>query len=126
VSLEEVSQTYAVRFRPRALRDLDIESVRLAEIEGDVIALNWIDKIQEAVVSLATWLRRFALAPEEELIERRVRVMLFRRTPGGPAWRVFYTVEDADEDGFVVCVRHIRHGASPLTEHDLQELLTNA
>ena len=126
MSLEEVSQAYAVRFRPRALRDLDIESVRLAEIEGDEVALNWVDKIQEAIVSLATWPRRFALAPEEELIERRVRVMLFRRTPGASAWRVFYTVEDADEDGFVVRVRHIRHGASPLTEHDLQEMLTDA
>ncbi len=126
MSLEESDRTYALRYRPRALRDIDIESVRLAELEGDEIALNWLEKLEEAVVSLSTWPRRFALAPEEELIERRVRVMLFRRTPGGPAWRVFFTVEDADEDGFVVRVRHIRHGASPLTEHDMQELLTDA
>nr|WP_309686468.1 type II toxin-antitoxin system RelE/ParE family toxin [Armatimonas sp.] len=126
MSLEESDRTYALRYRPRARRDIDIESVRLAELEGDEIALNWLEKLEEAVVSLSTWPRRFALAPEEELIERRVRVMLFRRTPGGPAWRVFFTVEDEGEDGFVVRVRHIRHGASPLTEHDMQELLTDA
>ena len=126
MSLSEDERTYALRYRPRARRDIDIESVRLAELEGDEIALDWVDKLQEAIGSLSVWPRRFALAPEEELIERRVRVMLFRRTPGGPTWRVFYTVEDADEDGFVVRVRHIRHGASPLTEHDTQELLSDA
>ena len=133
MSLEEPERTYALRYRPRARRDIDIESVRLAELEGDEIALDWVDKLQEEIGSLSVWPRRFALAPEEDLLERRVRVMLFRRsvgasrrTSGGPAWRVFYTVEDADEDGFVVRVRHIRHGASPLTEHDLQELLTDA
>ena len=121
-----LDRSYALRYRPRARRDIDIESVRLSETEGDAIALDWLEKLEEAVGSLAVWPRRFALAPEENLIERRVRVMLFRRIPGGPAWRVFYTVEDADEDGFVVRVRHIRHGASPLNEHDLQELLTDA
>ena len=127
MSLEESDRTYALRYRPRARRDIDIESVRLAELEGDEIALDWLEKLEEAIGSLSTWPRRFALAPEEDLLERRVRVMLFRRTSSrGPTWRVFYTVEDADEDGFVVRVRHIRHGASPLNEHDLQELLTDA
>ncbi|WP_395089420.1 type II toxin-antitoxin system RelE/ParE family toxin [Armatimonas sp.] len=123
---EDIPRSYALRYRPRATRDIDIESVRLAEIQGDEIALDWLEKIQEAIGSLSVWPRRFAIAPEENLIERRVRVMLFRRTPGGPAWRVFYTVEDEGEDGFVVRIRHIRHGASPLSEHDLQELLTDA
>jgi len=126
VSLEDFPQPYALRYRPRAIRDIDAESVRLAEVEGDEISLDWLRKLRAAIGSLSTWPRRFALASEENLIERRVRVMLFRRTPGGPAWRVFYTVEDASEDGFVVHIRHIRHAASPLTEQDAGELLTDA
>ena len=85
---EEAIPKYALRFRPRAVRDLDIESVRLAEIAGDAVALDWLARIREEITTLATMPRRFPLAPEEDLIERSVRVILFRRTPGGPAWRV--------------------------------------
>jgi plasmid stabilization system protein ParE len=122
----EELQQYTVRLRPRAVRDLDAEAVRLAELEGDTIALDWLAKLKTALGTLTTWPRRFPLAPEEELLERSVRVMLFRRTPSGPAWRVFFTIEDAGNDGFVVRIRHIRHGASPLSTYDAGELLTDA
>ena len=39
---EDESPHYTVRLRPRAVRDLDAESVRLAEQESDAIALDWL------------------------------------------------------------------------------------
>lgn len=51
MSLEESERTYAVRYRPRARRDIDIESVRQAELEGDEIALDWLDRLEEAIGS---------------------------------------------------------------------------
>ena len=96
LSEEEELQRYTVRLRPRAVRDLDTESVRLAELEGDTIALDWLAKLKTAIGPLITWPRRFPLA------------------------------EDAGIDGFVVRIRHIRHGASPLSTYDAGELLTDA
>jgi hypothetical protein len=120
-------QSYALRYRPRFLRDLDIESTRLAEISGDVIALDWQDKLSDALIILSALPRAHPLAPEAKLARHGVRVMLFRRTSSGPAWRVFYTIEEPPTglDGFVVRVRHIRHGASPLTTFDTGDLLTD-
>ena len=116
---------YAVRVHPRAQRDMDAEGVRLAEIQGDQVALDWLLELGTAIGKLATMPRRFALAPEEELVEHSVRVLLFRRSTRGAAWRVFFTVEEDTPDGRVVRVRHIRHASSPLTDQDTGELLTN-
>jgi plasmid stabilization system protein ParE len=120
-------QTYAIRYRPRALRDFDIESIRLAEISGDEIAVEWFLKIRDSINKLSTFPHGNALTPEAKLAKHGVRVLLFRRTPSGPAWRVFYTIEEPPSglDGFVVRVRHIRHGASPLTAFDAGDLLTD-
>jgi plasmid stabilization system protein ParE len=121
-------QNYSIRLRLRALYDLNRESVRLAELVGDSIALDWKDKIKDALASLATFPQKYAVAQEDGLREREVRVMLFRRTSNGPAWRIFYTIEKPPLglDGFVVHVRHIRHAASPLTKFDQDDLLTDA
>jgi plasmid stabilization system protein ParE len=118
--------TYSVRLTERAIRDFQMEVVRLSEISGDTIALDWDAKMKQAITSLSTFPRIHALAPEEEILESGVRAMLFRRTSSGPAWRVFYTIEEPPLglDGFVVRVRHIRHGASPLTAFDAGDLLT--
>lgn len=116
---------YAIRLHPRAQRDMDAEGVRLAELQGDSWALDWLAELGAAMGQLATMPRRFALAPEAEMVERLVRVMLFRRSPRGAAWRVFFTVEEDTLDGRVVRVRHIRHAASPLTEQDAGEMLAD-
>jgi plasmid stabilization system protein ParE len=119
--------TYSVRLTERAIREFQIEVVRLSEIAGDTIALDWDTKMKQAITSLSTFPRIHALAREEEVLEQGVRVLLFRRTPSGPAWRVFYTIEEPPIglDGFVVRVRHIRHGASPLTAFDAKDLLVD-
>lgn len=123
---EEETPRYALRLRPQARRDIDTELVRVAELAGDEIGLDWLTKLEETLATLATMPRRFPLASESTLFDRQVRQMLFRRTPSGPAWRVLFTVEEDTLDGRVVQVRHIRHAASPLTEQDAGELLTDA
>jgi hypothetical protein len=117
--------TYTVRLRIRASNDLNIESVSLAEIAGEEIFFDWKTKMQTALGSLATWPRRFPIAPEANFLETQdniqgasIRVMLFRRTTNGPAWHVFYKVEDNSPDGPMVWILHIRHASSPLTEGD--------
>jgi plasmid stabilization system protein ParE len=121
-------QFYALRYRPRVLRDIDIETTRLAELAGDAIALDWQDKLAQQMATLSTFPQKFAVVDVDGLREKGIRMMLFRRTANGPAWNVYYTIEEPPlgKDGFVVRIKHIRHAASPLTEFDKGELLSDA
>jgi plasmid stabilization system protein ParE len=121
-------QFYALRYRPRVLRDIDIETARLARLSGDNVALDWQDKLGERIATLSTFPQKFAVVDVDGLREKGIRSMLFRRTPSGPAWHVYYSIEEppASVDGFVVRVKHIRHAASPLTDFDKGELLADA
>jgi plasmid stabilization system protein ParE len=120
-------QFYALRYRPRVLRDIDIETIRLAELSGDTVALDWQDKLAQQMATLSTFPQKFAVVDVDGLREKGIRMMLFRRTPSGPAWNVYYIIEEppASKDGFVVRIKHIRHAASPLTEFDKGELLSD-
>ena len=119
--MEEIT-LYRIRLRERARRDIEAELVRLSEIAGDRVALDWMNKLLDQVATLSQMPQRCPLAPEGEHFQQEIRQMLYRRAPGGPAWRILFTFEDAD-DGPTVLIRHIRHGARvSLTKHDAQEL----
>jgi len=51
-------------------------------------------------------------------LDSPVRQIVYRRRPGGPAYRVLFTVEaDSSEDAPFVNVIHVRHGAqAPMNE----------
>ena len=113
---------YAVRFVETAQEEIDQEYVRLAGIRGVDVAEEWEAGLLAAVRTLATYPERWKLADENEQFQQ-VRpglplfVMLYRRTRTSPAWRILFTIHEADaNDQPTLRVRHIRHGArAPMT-----------
>ena len=122
---------YAIRFRPYAWRSLDAVLVYVADTcgkEGDAArayAADFRAGFFTAMGTLATLPTRYAAAPEARYFENPlVRVMLYRYRTGGPAWRVFYRVFEADEnDAAHVDIITLRHGAQkPLTRAEAKTM----
>ncbi len=113
---------YAIRFAGDVPMEIQQEYERLAEISGTEIADDWQDKLMAAVRSLATYPERCALAAEDEHFQHihpglSLRILIYRRTRSGPAWRILMTVHEANAlDPPIVYIRHIWHGArAPIT-----------
>lgn len=124
MSDEERSSAYVLRFQERALRDIDVAFVRLAELSGENIADAWRDGLREAIAGLAQNPRRCPRAPER--FRREVCQLVYRRTPGGPAHRILFTItgeEPGSPDAPTVTILHIRHGARrPITGREAGEI----
>ncbi len=113
---------YAVRFAEATQDEIDQEYERLAGISGLSIADEWRNGLLEAIRSLATYPERCLIATENQPFQRvrpsdSLRVLIYRRTRSGPAWRILFSVHKSDSlDPPIVRVRHIWHGArAPIT-----------
>lgn len=110
---------YAVRLSAPFTQVLVSEHTRLETINGPDAADQWVAGLMETVRSLATLPERCVVAPEDRLLGgATVRQIVYGRRRGGPAWRILFTVQEADEnDPPMVWVQVLRHGAQgPMTE----------
>lgn len=117
---------HAVRFSPRADRETTEAATRLAMITGsDDLALEWFFGIKAAAGTLATNPRQ---SPVNEDASRKIgeedRRLLFQRTgSSNAAYHLFYTVEDAGDDGPRVAVIHVRHASrKPITRAEAKDI----
>jgi plasmid stabilization system protein ParE len=92
---------YAVRFMPRAKRDLRLlfEHIHAGE---SAAAFRWYRGLRQEILSLEETPNRCSFAPEN----RRLRHLLYGRKPH--VYRVIYCVIERKKR---VDVLHIRHGA---------------
>jgi plasmid stabilization system protein ParE len=123
---EDGPAAYAVRISEYAQRELEqiVSEVR-KQTANDVIALAWYQGMRAAVRGLSLNPRRFAIQPDESRkINEEVRREIYRHTPGTSAvYYLFYTVEDATEDGPLVSVIHVRHASrKPLTRAEAKDI----
>lgn len=127
MSEDDASRRYALRLLPRAERDIEAQTVRMAELVGPDIARDSYHGLFEAVAALAENSRRHALVGEQRRFRQEVRHLLYRRTPTGPVWRVLFTVNENAEDAPTVTLLHVRHGAQrPVTRREARQIETNS
>ena len=111
---DDAQRQYALRILPRAERDIEAQTVRLADLIGPEVALAWHKGLFDAIATLAHKPRRCAAANEKNRFKREVYQLLYRRTSAGVAWRVLFTVSEESEEAPTVNLIHIRHGAQRL------------
>lgn len=118
------SRRYALRVLPRAERDIEAQTVRMAELAGPDIARAWYQGLFGAVATLSENPHRCALVSESRRFQKEVRHFLYRRTPTGPLWRILFTVdESAQDDAPTVNLLHVRHGAQrPITRPEARQI----
>lgn len=76
------------------------------------------------IATLATFPERCAVAAENDLfLGGTLRLLLYRAGRRGPAWRILFSVQEANEnDPPTVQLHLIRHGSqAPLTEWPKEE-----
>ena len=117
------NRRYALRVLPRAERDIEAHTVRMADVADPDIARAWYKGLFEAVAALSRSPRRHAVISENRHFRREVRQVLYRRTPAGPAWRILFTVDEGAEDAPTVNLLHVRHAAQrPITRAEARQL----
>lgn len=119
---EETPRIYALRFTPRARNDIDAAHARFLVLSGEAVADAWKAGLFDAVATLATTPRR-QTAPESARFRQEVRQLIYRRRPGSVAYRVLFTLVEADADAPYVRILHVRHGsARPITRAEAREI----
>lgn len=117
---------YALRQQSRVRREIETHLVRMIELTGEEIARDWYDQLINAIASLAQNPRRWPVIPEQSRFRYETRHLLYRRAPGGPLWRVLFTItgeESGAADAPTVMLLHIRHGAQkPLTRREAEQI----
>ncbi len=114
---DETSRVYAVRLTNAARREISQEKDRLTNLSDLAIAQDWQAGVLDAVRGLATYPERCVIASENDLFQRVspddvLRLLLYRRRRSSPAWRILFSVHEADDnDPPTVRVHHIRHTA---------------
>ncbi len=127
MSEDAAPRRYALRVLPRAERDIEAQTVRMAELAGPDTARDWHQCLFNAIASLAENPRRHALVGEHGRFRQEVRHLLFRRTPTGPVWRVLFIVDENTEDAPTVNLLHVRHGAQhPVTRREARQIEADA
>ena len=129
MSEDASDKVYAVRLAGGVARTIASEYERLEELTGPMLADRWRDGILDTIQSLATLPERCVIARENPLYQEgtgasdTIRQIIYQRRRGGPAWRLLFTVHEADEnDPPTIWVRHIRHGAQePMAEWPLDD-----
>lgn len=107
---------YAIRLVGNVARTIAAEYERQEIQSGPSHADRWRDSLLNALQSLATLPERCAVADEDRLYRPAksgpaLRQLLHPRRRG-QAWRILFTVHDADaDDPPTVRVHHIRHSA---------------
>lgn len=121
--MSDEGQTYAIRFHRQARQDMDEARERLADMRGQDHADNWHDGLLDTLAGLAINPNRHPLAHENRLFQDEVHVFPYRRSRDSVAYRVFYTIAEADDDAAFVYVLHVRHGArKPITRAEARKI----
>ena len=121
--MSEDGTTYAIRFRRRALTDIQEAMVRLSEVVNPDHAIAWYSGLQDTLATLATLPERCPIAGEKRFFRDEVRVHPYRYSPGGATYRIFFTIVEADEDAPSVYILHVRHGArKPMTRAEARKI----
>jgi len=119
---EDTPRTYSLRFTPRAAADIDAAHARFAELSSEELADEWKAGLFEAVAPLSTMPHR-QIAPENARFRQEVRQLIYRRRTGSIAYRILFTVIEAQEDAAHVRILHVRHGSSrPLTRAEARDI----
>lgn len=96
---------YQVAITPRAQSDL-LGIVEWISQNSPENAENWLNRLLDAIDSLATFPARCAVAPENEFHQHQVRHLLFGE------YRILFSITESR-----VLVLHVRHGArQPLVD----------
>ena len=123
-SSDDELPVYAVRLREYASRDINAETVRLAQSVSDDAALAWYKGLIEAIGSLATLPRRCPRVPERFHIE--MRQLLYQRPGSRVKHRIFFSIAGEAEGSLeppTVVIFHVRHGAArSLTQAQLRQI----
>jgi len=118
---------YAIRVRPVAQRDIDEATNRIASLTDEKHAKEWRDGLLNKLATLATLPRRAPVAGENRLFSGEVRVIPYRLSAGGAAYRVFFSIQEPTEDAPFINILHIRHGArKPMTRAEARKIEADA
>jgi plasmid stabilization system protein ParE len=124
--MSDLPKRYALRYSPRALRDLESAIVDFADFTGDEQkALQLRDGIRACAAILAENPDRNQVDEHETVLLRfPVRHELYRFSrKSRVAYYLYYRVTE-DEDGPRVLILHIRHASrAPLTSDEAREIL---
>ncbi|MGI4789685.1 MAG: hypothetical protein ACRYFS_12635 [Janthinobacterium lividum] len=114
---------WAIRYNIRAKSDIAAAWRHFAESGSEDIANVWEEGLYAEVAKLARIPTRWPIAEEDKLFRESVRRMLYRRTPGGPAYRVLFVLRQNPDDAPTVAIIHIRHAAQkPMTRKEAREI----
>ncbi len=108
---------YAVRLSPAASAQAVAEYDRLTQTADTEAAEDWREGLRAAWAGLARLPQRCPVAPEDAAFQQfspgpPLRVFLYRRGSRRSAWRLLFTIHEADaHDPATVRVQHIRHSA---------------
>lgn len=115
--------SWVIRFTSRADDDLMGASAYFAEQAGISIARAWVAGLRAEAAKLALLPTRWPVAEESSLFRENVRRMLYRRTRGGPSYRVLYILRQSLDDAPTVAIIHVRHAAqAPMTQDEAREI----
>ena len=114
---------YALRLLPRAERDIEAHAERMATLTDPANAQAWHAGLFAAIAGLAEDPQRCPIVPEQARFRRETRQFLYRPKPGGPVWRVLFTLRASEEDAPALILLHVRHGAQrPITRREAREI----
>ena len=120
---EDTPRRYALRILPRVESDVDAHAERLAALTDPQNAQNWHRGLFAQIATLTQNPRRYPIIPEQARFTREVRHLLYRPKPGGPTWRVLFTIREDAEDAPTVALMHVRHGAQRhITRREAREI----
>ena len=102
---------WALRLTSRAKADSAAALDYFTQKEGIEIARAWKKGFDTEIAKLAQIPTRWPLAEEDKLFRENVRRMLYRRSSGGPAYRVLFVLREHPDDAPAVTIIHVRHAA---------------
>lgn len=125
---EDELEIYAVRPSDKVADQIEAEHQRLVSVSGVDAADGWEDSLADAIASLGTLPNRCPVAEEDPVFARvrpgeTLRVLIHRQTARSAAWRILFSVYEADRnDAPTVRVHHIRHSSQDsMTEWPVSE-----
>ena len=122
-SADEPSQVWAIRTTKRARSDMEAAEERLVLLADEEQAEAWSKGLNIEIAKLAQIPTRWPAAEEDKLFRETVRRMLYRRTAGGPAYRVLFVLRENTDDAPTVIIIHVRHAAQkPMTRKEAREI----
>ncbi len=117
------TKIWAIRPTARADAEILAAAAYFAQTADTEIARAWLRGIKAEIAKLAQFPARWPVAEEDKLFREEVRRMLYRRTAGGPAYRVLFVLRENPDDAPTVTVIHVRHAAQkPMARKEAKEI----